>query len=363
VNIGVIGAFGLPARHGGIERHAEEIYTRLVEHRHNVTVYCRSNYSSGQGIYRGIRLKRIPVVQAKGWETFGYSVLASIHAMIQDFDLIHYHSLGPSALALLPKAVGKKVACTIHSSDWKHGKWGHIPRAALRMGEFSAMKFSDMVITVSDALKSDLDSRYRRHVPIYSIPNGVARATLWDSKGLGDFGLEPGRYILYVGRLVPEKGVHLLIDASDSLSTIQFVLVGGSRYEDGYAGSLKNRAGANVKFLDYVYGDKLAVLYSHARMIVAPSSHEGFGLAVLEGMSYGKCVLASDIPVFREVLENTGFFFNSGDAASLSGMLSWLMNNPDEMSSKGALARERAERVYQWERIAAMTEEALLSVC
>jgi len=360
VKIAVIGPYGLPALYGGIERHSEEIYSRLVESGHQVTLYSRSSYSKFSGIHRGIRVIRIPVIHAKGWESVFYAPMATLHALATGpYDVFHYHSLPSSSYAWLPRIFGKRVASTVHSVDWKHPRWGRLAQSLLRVSETVAVTFPHVTIAVSEAVRDDLLSRHPTR-SIVVIPNGVEPPAEPEPPNvLAAMGFEPGNYLLYVGRLVSEKGPHLLIEAAGQLPNISVAMVGGSRYSDKYIEGLKAIAGPNVKFLGFRYKDELSSLYRHAMAVVVPSLEEGFSLSVIEAMSYGKPVIASDIPALRERLGSRGFYFRRGDSADLVATTQALIKEPAMAARRGAEGQAIALRDYGWDRIARMTLEAL----
>jgi glycosyltransferase involved in cell wall biosynthesis len=361
MRIAVIGPYGLPALYGGIERHSEEIYSRLVEQGHEVTLYSRANYSKFSGMHRGIRVVKVPVLPFSGWESAFYAPMATVHALATGkYDVFHYHSLPSSSYAWLPKIFRKRVACTVHSVDWRHPRWGRVARALLHGSEYAAVTFPDVTIAVSEAVRTDLLSRHPGR-SILVIPNGVDPAP--DPEPLHTLeepGLKAGEYLLYVGRLVSEKGAHLLVEAANRLPNVPVVLVGGSRYSDKYIEDMKSAAGSNVKFLGFRYGKELSALFSHARAVVVPSLEEGFSLISIEAMSYGRPVIASDIPALRERLGDRGYYFRRGDTESLVAAIEDLTSHPDEMERRGAEGQVIALRDYGWDRISSLTLAALL---
>ncbi len=360
MRIAVIGPYGLPPLYGGIERHSAEIYSRLVAQGHQVTLYSRSSYSNFSGNYRGINVIRMPVVHARGWESVFYAPMSTIHALATGpYDVFHYHSLPSSSYAWLPRVFGKRVATTVHSIDWKHPRWGRIARSLLHVSELSAVSFPNIVIAVSEAVRDDLLSRHPgRHIVV--IPNGVGPATEPEPPTvLSGMGYEPFTYVLYVGRLVSEKGAHVLIEASHALPDVEVALVGGSRYSDKYIYGLKNAAGPNVRFLGFRYEEELSALYRNALAVVVPSLEEGFSLTAIEAMSFGRPVIASDIPVLRERLGDRGFYFQRGNAAGLVEAIKRVRAEPELAAKAGASGKVIALRDYGWDRIATMTLDAL----
>jgi glycosyltransferase involved in cell wall biosynthesis len=361
LRIGVIGTYGIPALHGGIERHIEEIYVRLAARGHEVTVYCRSHYTEHEGFYKGVHLRRLPAVQTKHLENPTHTLLSSLDALLRRYDLVHYHAALPGLFSFIPRLTGIKTVVTLHGLDWQREKWGRIARWVIKMGEKGAIAFPHATIVVSQTLKAYCKQVYGREVTY--IPNGVNIPTPRPAIAIRQFGLESDKYILFVGRLVPEKGCHYLVEAFRGLQTdLKLVLVGGSRHTDAYVQSLQDAGQSNVILPGYVYGEMLEELYSNAYLYVQPSTVEGLPISVLEAMSHGKCALVSDIAENREAIGNCGLVFRSRDVADLRATLMMLLDAPLLVRQMGEEAQNRVSKLYNWDRIAADTESLFLKV-
>jgi len=364
MKIAVMGTIGIPAKYGGVERHVEELYTRLAERGHQITVFCRSFYTETGGLYRGIRLVRLPTIRTKHMENLVHTSLATMVALGHDYHLVHYHAMGPALFSLIPKLRGMRSAVTLHGLDWQRDKWGPLARRVLQLGENAAVRFPDTTVVVSRTMQEYLRRKYRKEARY--IPNGVnipSPASPASPEPLRHLGIESGRYILFASKLSPEKGCHYLIDAFKQVRTDhRLVIAGGSRHSDDYISSLKARAGPEVLFLGFVWGEVLEALFTHAYLFVQPSTIEGLAISVLEAMSYGKCVVCSDIPENREVIADCGITFRDRDEGHLAQKLAMLLSKPGYVEELGNSARERVRREYNWDKVARETEQLFVSL-
>ncbi|MBI5871164.1 MAG: glycosyltransferase family 4 protein [Actinobacteria bacterium] len=360
MKIAVIGAKGIPAQFGGIERHCDELYPRLAARGHEVTVFVREWYTPVRGVYKGVYLKRAPTLNRKGLDAFMHSAAASLISLRGDYDIVHYHAIGPSLFSFIPKFRGMKTVATVHALDWQRAKWGALAREILKAGEWASAHFPRKTIVVSHDLQRYFRERYGRET-VY-IPNGVVSVEPPESAELiRDFGIAPGRYILFLGRLVPEKGCHDLIAAYlESGVEMPLVIAGGSSHSDKYAAGLEQMSAGkdNVIFTGNVEGDLLTQLSAHAGLFVLPSMLEGLPIVVLEMLMLGVPVLASDIGPSREVLEDGRFgaLYRAGDQADLQEKLLESLENLEELRRKAEAGRKHVQFANDWEKIAEDTE-------
>lgn len=362
----MIGQRGIPDA-GGIERHVEELGARLAASGHDVIVYCRQHSAVRPAMYRGIRLVTLWTVQQKHSATLVHSFLATLDGLRRGVDLFHYHAIGPGVLAPLPRFLGRKVVTTVHALDWQRAKWGWLARQFLRLSERLAVRFSHRTIAVSRSIAEYLRATYGVE-PVY-IPNG-AKPALRDSTAdetvLRGLGVHPGSYLLFVGRLVPEKGCHYLIEAfRREQPPLDLLIVGAPTFTDSYAARLRTMAPPGVRFLEPVAYETLSVLYRHAYACVVPSDLEGLSQVLLEMMVHGRCVIASDIPANAEVLQeggDVGRLFPAGDVEALAGALRWAITNPGEVERLGRNARHLVQSAYSWPRVARLTDAVYRSV-
>lgn len=362
MKIAMIGSKGIPATWGGIERHVEEISARLVQLGHEVTVYCRPYYTETlDEYYRGVRLKRLPTVQSKNLDAITHTLASTLHAIPRGYDILHYHAIGPATLSILGRITGQKTVVTVHGLDWQREKWGTNAKLFLQYGEKASVIFPNHTIAVSKYLKTYLEDKY--HKPVSYIPNAVLPPVVRLPNLIKEYGLGSRDYMLFVARLVPEKGCHFLIEAYERLKPgMKLVIAGGSSHSDEYVQELEKHASENIIFTGYVHGARLQELYSNAYCYVHPSTIEGLPFTLLEAVSYGNCVVASDIPPNAEVVEDTGILFKTQSVDALCDALEKVIADP-------ALARELAVKAethglaeYNYDSVTQKTEEAYRSI-
>lgn len=344
---------------GGIERHVEELALRMARQGIEVTVYCRKRYNTlGEGYFQGVRLVNLPALNTKHLEAISHTALAVLHAL-RGYDIIHIHALGPALLSWLPRLAGNRVVVTVHGLDFLRGKWGLLASGILRLGALVAAHCSSHTIVVSRQLRGYFAKRYA--VDTTYIPNGISAPTLRPLQRLGRFGLEKNSYILFLGRLVPEKGAHDLIEAFRACDCgLKLVIAGGSSHSDTYVESL-HQAAANderIVFTGPLFGEDKDEAFSNAALFVLPSLLEGMPIVLLEAMSYGCPVLASDIPECLEVVQEhtppLTWTFRAGNSHSLATMLGEVLASGERVD-RGARAREAVLARYEWDGIVAET--------
>ena len=351
----MIGQKGVPATHGGVERHVEELGARLVELGHEVTVYTRPHYTDpALHEYRGMRLVSLPTVGTKHLDAIVHSTLASFAACGGGYDVVHYHAIGPSLASPIARIRGRTVVATIHGQDWRRAKWGRAASATLRLSEWTALHVPAATIVVSRALAGAYRDAGAERV-VY-LPNGVTVDSGDEESVLGELGVEPGRYVLFAGRVVPEKGLHYLLEAYAADSPdVPLVVAGDSSHSARYADGLRDSAGPGVLFAGYRYGAQLAALFRHCALFVLPSDLEGLPIVLLEALAYGCPVLASDIAPNREVLGAHGMYFEAGSVDSLREGLAIALADRGRLKSEAESGRDSILAEYDWERVARET--------
>src|SRR5271167_4234518 len=308
-----------------------------------------------------MRVRRLPTIRSKHLETVVHTLLSTAHAMMSDYDVVHYHCLGPALFSFLPRLAGKKTVVTVQGLDWQRGKWGRIAARVLRWGEAAAVSSPDATMVVSRTLQRYYRQQYHRDT-VY-VPNGATLAPPCVPLRLAEWGLAPDNYVLFLGRFSPEKNCHLLIDAFERVqTTMKLVLAGGSSHSDAYVKTLRRHESDRIRFLPWVSGTNLEELLSNAALFVLPSELEGLSLALLDAMAAGVCVLTSDIPENNEVVEGAGFTFRRGDRADLERMLDLLIRNPELRRQAAGRERERVQSQYLWPAIARSIEAAYYDV-
>jgi len=356
MKIAFIGQKGIPAIMGGVERHVEEVSTRLASAGHDVTVYARANYTDEKlEEYKGVKLVNFRSVSTKHLDAISHTFASIFHAVRKDYDIVHFHSIGPSSLIWLYKLLKPRtpVVATFHSRDYFHKKWGLVARTYLKISELLLCKSSDIVVAVSRGITKFASNKY--HIkPVY-IPNGITMPKKSEASEIKKWGLEKGNYILAVTRLIRHKGIHYLIDAYNKIETDKkLVIVGEGFHSDDYVDELYKKAegNKNIIFTGAQQGEVLNELFSNAYLFAQPSEAEGLSIALLEGMSYGLPVLVSDIVENREVIKNTGFKFSSKNVIALKNELENLLKM-ENIEEYGKLASHRVDKYYNWDTISA----------
>jgi glycosyltransferase involved in cell wall biosynthesis len=363
LRVAFIGGRGVISKYSGIEAYYEAVGERLAAAGHQVTVYCRKYFTPPVAEYNGMRLLRLPTIRSKHLETLLHTILSTAHVITHKCDVVHYHTLGPALFSFIPRLMGKRTVVTVQGLDWQRKKWGRLASAVLRLGESASVRFPNKTMVVSQALREHY--RKQHGVEALYLPNGGTLRSRSQPKKILDWGLQPGNYILFLGRLSPEKNCHLLVEAYEHLNThVKLVLAGAASYSDDYSGELRAHANANdrIKILDWVSGPVLDELLTNAMLFVLPSDLEGLSLALLDAMGAGLCVLTSDIPENREVVDGAGFTFHSGNVTDLCDKLRLLIANPALRQAAGRAARDRIRENYQWTEVAEGIERAYLEL-
>lgn len=369
MRIAMIGQKGVPATVGGVERHVEELGAGLVERGHDVIVFARSTYETERvRNHRGMRVRTLPTVRTKHLDAIVQSTIASIGSIVAGVDIVHYHAVGPGLPSFLPRIASRAaVVQTIHGLDAERAKWGSGARAILRVATWLSAHVPDATIVVSRDLARHYAHRYRR-VTRY-IPNGVREPIRRPADQIVDrLGLAGDDYVLFVGRLVPEKAPDLLIRAFRRLRTdTRLVLVGGSSFTDPYLATLRDLASGDrrVVLAGEVVGPVLEELYSNAAAFVLPSFLEGLPLTLLEAASFGIPVVASDIPPHLEILGSDGpgrRTFPTGDEVALASKLQRVLTTAGEERRAAEAFATEVLRVYRWEDAVRATESVYTGV-
>lgn len=361
LRVAVIGLRGIPEVQGGVERHCQLLYPRLVRDGYKVAIIGRRPYISPTPyVFEGVQVVPVWSPKKKSLEAIAHTFLALTWVWLhkKDFDLIHIHAIGPALLTPLARLTGLKVVVTNHGPDYDRQKWGGFAKLMLRTGEMLGARCAHRMIAVSRTIRALM--REKHGVAADYIPNGVVLPDKIPSGPvLERFGLTRGRYVLAVGRLVPEKGFHDLIDAFSRLGAEwKLAIVGDADHEDAYSLDLKSKARntPNVVMTGFQKGAALGELYSNAGLFVLPSYHEGLPIVGLEAMSYELPMILSDIPANREIAEPRELF-PVGDIGALAHKLKSFLDAPETLSSAAALARkrQRLDQEFNWDRIAEQT--------
>jgi glycosyltransferase involved in cell wall biosynthesis len=366
MKIAYIGQKGIPAKIGGGEKYVEEVAKQMAKKGHEVFVYVRNNYTSKDiKEYEGIKLIHLPSISTKHLDAITHTFLATIHALFQKYDVIHYSMIGPTSLSFIIKYLKPKTifVSTFQCQDYYHKKWGMLAQKYLKWGEVITCKIPDATIVVSKNLLEYVRKIYKKEA-VY-IPNGALIKNNCSDSMLKKWNLEKNSYVLTVSRFVRHKGIHYLIEAFKKLedknltNRKKLVVVGDGFHTDDYTKYLKELATGrkNIIFTGPQSGENLNQLFANAYLFVQPSESEGLSLALLEAMGYGKAVLASNITENVEATGETAMTFKSGDSKDLEQKLLSLLNDPQKVKLLGEEAQKRIIENYSWEEIARKIEE------
>jgi glycosyltransferase involved in cell wall biosynthesis len=364
MKIAVVGTRGFPGIQGGVENHCEHLYTNLASIGCRVTVFTRKPYmKTDQSEYRGVSLIHVSCPKNKYLEAILHTFKCTLKAKLLRPDILHIHAIGPSVVAPVARVLGMKVVVTNHGPDYKRKKWPLPAKLFLRYCEWIGTIFANEVIVLADNIANDIKLRYNKKSKV--IPNGVELPVLENSQEtLKRYSLEKNKYILAVGRFVPEKGFDYLIDAfvsfkrSDHNPGWKLVIVGDADHEDSFSRKLKGRAENqnNIVLTGFLTGKPLKELYTHAGLFVLPSYHEGLPIVLLEAMSYGLSCIASDIQANRNIELEKERFFKAGDVKSLTEKIKDFVNKPWTVEERQRQIKLISEK-YNWMRIAKETLE------
>lgn len=358
MKIAVTGTRGIPNIMGGVETHCEELFPRIAKLGFEVCVMCRSKYVvNEQSEWKGVRLMSIASPKNKSLEAIVHTFRAVNAAKRWGADVVHIHAVGPALVVPYAKLLGMKVVFTHHGPDYDRDKWGRMAKFMLKLGERMGCKFADYVIVISDVIKDLIAKKYNRTEHVDLIYNGSPSPEFCEyPEYFQDLGIEKEKYILGMCRFVPEKNLHHLIEACSQIDMrgYKLVLAGDADFEDSYSKSLKETARKNgVVLTGFIKGRKLHSLLANCACYCLPSSHEGLPIAMLEAMSYGVKIIASDIPANLEVGLNKDDYFHCGEVKELSEKIKMIINNPVKHI-------EYDMGKYDWDKIAGQVVDVYL---
>lgn len=369
LKIAMIGHKRIPSREGGVEVVVQELATRMTDKGYRIEAYNRSGYHvSGKEYdknnhpgkyYHNIRIITIPTFKNGKLNAIVYAFFASVRALFGGYDVIHYHAEGPCAMLWIPKMFRKKIVVTVHGLDWQRSKWGTFASGVIRFGEKMAAKYADEVIVLSKNVQDYFMETYQRET-LY-IPNGITRPQKKEADVITQrWGLKKDSYILFLARLVPEKGLHYLVEAYSRLDTEKrLVIAGGPSHSVEYIHHLEKEIKKDPRILmaGFVQGAELEELYSNAYVFVLPSDVEGMALSLLEALSYGNCCLVSDIPENTEVIGKNGVTFRKSQSEDLQKKLQELLEHPEVVKEYQDKSSDYICSKHNWDDIVDRTLE------
>lgn len=365
LSIAMLGHKRVPSREGGIEVVVGELATRMVSLGHSVTCYNRKGHHIGGAEfdtehiseYEGVRLKNVLTIHKRGLAAVTSSFSAAICAAFGKYDVVHFHAEGPCAAMWIPKLFGKRCIATIHGLDHQRAKWGRFAGNYILSGEKCAVKMADEIIVLSENIQKYFMDTYKRETKF--IPNGIDRPVHCKADIITEnFGVKEGEYFLYLGRLVPEKGLKYLIEAYKQIDTDKkLVIAGGASDTDEFVQELRELAedDPRIIFTGFIQGKTLNELFSNAYVYVLPSDLEGMPISLLEAMSYGNCCLTSDIPECTGVIDDYGVTFKRGDVSDLRDKLKLLSDSPETVNRYKDTTADFICKKFDWDKITQQT--------
>jgi glycosyltransferase involved in cell wall biosynthesis len=352
MKIAMIGHKRIPGREGGIEVVVEELTTRMVEKGHKVVAYNRKNKSvKNMKEYKGVKTINVPTIKTKSLDAIVYSFFASMRAAFGKYDVVHYHAIGPSLFLFIPKLFRKKIVVTVHGLNYKTPKWKGLGAKVIKLGEKITAKWANEIIVLSREQQKYFKEKYNRDT-IY-IPNGTTLKECLPAKNIKEkWGLDKNRYILFLSRIVPGKGLEHLIEAYKQIKTdLPLIVAGGTMFVDDFYDNIVNSAkeDGRIKFIGFVSGDDLIELYSNTNLFVFPSEAEGMPMCLLEALSYNAPCLVSDIPENTEVGKEYVQTFKVTDIENLKQKIEYCLKEKETIFSKNS--REYIQDEFDWDTV------------
>jgi glycosyltransferase involved in cell wall biosynthesis len=360
MRIAILGTRGVPARYSGFETCAEELGSRLAMRGHDVTVYCRNQYLDyPHSAYKGMKLVKIPTIKNKYLDSMVHTFVSCLHAAPRRYDIVFMMIVGNAPTAIVPRLARQKVVLNVDGLDWRREKWPTAAKRFIQWTEWVATWLPDEIVTDSRVVQQYYLDRYKSN-SVY-IPYGSEVSPLPPGPTLAKYGLEPRRYVLFVGRLVPENCAHHVVRAFNRLrlspgnEDMKCVIVGDAPYAEEYIGQLKASAGSNVVFTGYCFGEGYRELGSNAYAFVESSGVGGTHPALLEAMGMGNCVVVNGTEENLETIGEAGFSYREPDdeasERALASILQDLLDNPEMVAAYRQRAHHRARTEYTWDSV------------
>lgn len=361
LRIAIIGSRHPLSNYGGVERSMAALLPHLAARGHSVTVFggpLPGRPTGTRETWQGVELAALPALPGKHSETLSRSLVAVLRAASEGFDLVHFQHQGPGVLCPLARLLGMSTVVTVNGLDWQRQKWAPPAKAAIRLAERVAVRWADRMIVPSAKLQRYFADTHQRITA--RIPFGIHhRPPVTEATRIRALGLEPGGYVLFAARLVPEKNCHDLIAAWNQVeTTTPLVVAGAGRYDQGYVDRLHSLAQpGKVMFVGHQEGAALEQLFAHCALFVLPSSIEGLSVALLEALAHGRPVLVSDIAENAELVDGIGATFPVGDVHRLRDTLARLLADPSALAHMAQVARGAMADLPSWGQVAERYEQ------
>lgn len=361
MKIAFMGIRGVPAKYSGFETFVEQLGSRLVSKNYSVYIYNRSHLYKKEFIdkknrqYKGMDIILLPAITFKHFETISHTFFSVLHSFTKKYDIIYICGAGNSILCWIPRLFGTKVIINVDGKDWERKKWNLFAKKFLKFSEKIAVKFANIVITDSESMKNYYASEYKAKT--FFIPYGGDIEPDYGKDFLSKYNLQPEKYILFVGRLEPENNAHLVIEAFKNIANknaFKLVIIGDAPYASKYKNYLKELAknDSNIIFTGFLFGKGYRQISTHTFLFILASEVGGTHPVLVEQMSLGNCIIASEIPSNKEVLQDAGCFFNLSEGSlDLQKKIEFFLENPQAVQQFKIKAKDRA-KFYCWDLIA-----------
>jgi glycosyltransferase involved in cell wall biosynthesis len=366
MKIALMGTRGIPANYGGFETFYENLAPRLAARGHDVTVYNRPHQTGHRELssYKGVRLVHMVSIPTKHLDTITHTAASVVHGLARGYDVVYICGVGNTPLAWVPRLGGARVVLNVDSADWKRTKWGPLAARYLRATERYAAALANVIIADNQAIQERYGKEHGARAEF--VPYGANILRNESTAALERFGLEPRRYILWVGRIEPETRVEEVIQAFVRLRAPGFKLVvlGDAPFADEYKAYLRSIATDRVVFTGYCYGEAYQQLGCHAYAYVQPSPTSGTSPALLDQMAFGNAVVVRGTPTNAEVVAEAGLTYDPDDPVDgLAGAIQRLVDDPALTTQLRHAAVERVEAAYSWDRITDQYEALFARLC
>lgn len=351
MKIAIMGIRGIPANYGGFETFAEELAPRLVQRGHQVTVYGRSNMIRyAEDYYKGVRIKILPTVSHKYLDTVAHTLVCTLYSFFAPYDVVFICNSANAVFTVIPRLMGKPVVLNVDGLEWKRQKWNWAGKGFYKISEFLATFLPTAIVSDAKEVQRYYQQRFQKE-SVY-IPYGAPDRCIETQNALRQFGLNPREYVLYVSRMEPENNAHRVVSAFEKTRTDKkLVMVGDAPYSTEYIRQLKATRDPRIIFTGYVFGQGYRELQSHAYFYVQATEVGGTHPALVEGMGFGNCILANDVPEHREVLGDAGVYFNGQGNVHLVQQMQHLLDHPATVRNLRSKVLRRVRANYSWERV------------
>ena len=365
MKIAYIALRGIPLS-DGIVQYTDDIARKLTEMEHEITVYTSRRYGNKTGLYDNCYyIKTVPSLPFGFAEKMSIVFMASLHQLFCNYDIVHYHAMGPSIFAFMGKLSKKVTVIQSHGVEYERAKHSRLTRHILYLLEKYSINMGDELLVCSNALYDHFMKEYGKKTKVIHNAVNIPIDIECDKDCLNEFGVKENEYYLFMARLTVEKGLHYLIKAFKKLKTDKKLVIAGpvdlknSSHQKPMKMSERN---SRLLFAGFVTGKKKENLLRGCYAFCLPSELEGFSVALLEAMSYRKCCVVSDIPNNLEAVGETGISFETNNTKALYSALQEAENSPNKVKELGRLAKQRVQEKFSWDIIAKETEQMYLQL-